>query len=214
MPKINNPGCGCCQPPCITDCGDGTSDEIAEWEWSIADLTNEVSMWFKTQVPPNFISTWYYLTIKGYPLPLNQGLAELNGIYIIPHNLVTCQKSNVFDQTFVSVNVLEGGTGTCPVLNPYVGVSGLIWLATAYATFETWGITFSRVTGESDFGFYMRNYVNTNWSVEMFQSRVSLGGDGYCTSKTYQSTVPWAPGGCTVDGSPQTFNNVYTVTPA
>lgn len=227
MPKINNPGCGCCQPPCVSQCADGSTDEIAEWEWSIADLSNEVYVYIKLKwqtvdptAPIVDYWVWYRLKLLGYPLPLGQGLAELNGIYIINHNLVTCQKTTAIDTAFVQVEIaateISFEEDFCPDFDAYSGGFGTIWLAGAIADYYNWGIYFEETPPgaiESQLHFRLRLALNA-WSRNMFDVRPAFGGDGLCVSKTYQAQPPWVPDSCTVDETRQTFNNVYTVTPA
>lgn len=221
MPKINNPGCGCCQPPCLTQCADGSTDEIAEWEWSIADLTNEVYAYIKLDFTPIFEPPywrWFRLKIVGNGAPLNQGLAELNGIYIITHDLVTCQKPQIVDTNLVNVEIAQSSISTvedfCPDIDEYTPTGIVTWIATAVANEIGWFIYFDRTgPAETDLGRRLRVALNV-WSNTMFDVRPAFGGDGLCVSKTYQAQPPWVPDSCTVDETRQTFNNVYTVTPA
>lgn len=78
MPKLNNPGCGCCQPPCEeTLCGDATTTEdIREVEWVI-DLPDTFVWWFLT-------SSAYWLRVVG------SGFANFNGTYIVTRTLDPC----------------------------------------------------------------------------------------------------------------------------
>lgn len=222
MTKKNNPGCGCCEPPCLTDCGDGTSDEIAEWEWSIADLTNEVYAYLRLDkvVGPFVQYYWYKIKITGFGDPPNQGLAELNGIYILSQDLVTCQTPTIFDSTPIKVQITESQSSYvvdfCPTYDAY---SPIVfdgeWGATAYADRDIWGIQFNSFsTKPASIEYRLERALNNIWGEQMFDSRIAYGGDGPCVSKTYQSQPPWVPDSCTVDETRQTFNNVYTVTPA
>ena len=225
MPKINNPGCGCCQPPCLTQCADGSTDEIAEWEWSIADLPTEFYAYIKLKwqtVDPTapIVDYWIWYIVKIQDFFSNLGLAELNGIYIISHDLVTCQKPNVSDTANVSVSYKASQISFvedfCPEFDPYEFAIGSVWKATATASYINWGIYFDKLspgTSETTLEFRLRFALNA-WSQTMFDVRPALGGDGLCVSKTYQAQPPWVPDTCTVDETRQTFNNVYTVTPA
>jgi hypothetical protein len=81
MPKKNNPGCGCCEPPCDeTLCGDATTEDIREIEWEI-DLPNTFVWWFNNI--DNF-GTPFWSRIVG------TGFANFNGTYIVTRILDPC----------------------------------------------------------------------------------------------------------------------------
>lgn len=81
MPKRNNPGCGCCQPPCEeTLCGDGTTEDIREIEWQIT-LPDTLVWWF-TNTAPDGTPFWSKIVASGF--------SNFNGTYIVTRTLDPC----------------------------------------------------------------------------------------------------------------------------
>lgn len=96
MPKKNNPGCGCCEPPCDeTVCGDATTEDIREIEWEI-DLPDTLVWW------------WYEIDNFGNPYwakVVASGFANFNGTYIVTRILNPCgwefSESDEYDIEYV-----------------------------------------------------------------------------------------------------------------
>ena len=72
MPKVNNPGCGCCTPPCAYECPDETLVDLQEVEWDVT-LPNAITFYlFKVTGGTRYF--WVYET---------SGWAAFNGTYSV-----------------------------------------------------------------------------------------------------------------------------------
>lgn len=81
MPKLNSPGCGCCEPPCQESlCGDGTTEDIREIEWQITLPDTLVWWWYFFE--PDGTHTWQQI--------VGTGFSNFNGTYIVTRTLYPC----------------------------------------------------------------------------------------------------------------------------
>lgn len=73
MPKVNNPGCGCCTPPCAYECPDASLVDLQEVEWDVT-LPNYIEFW-ALRYYGGSAYRWYKYETTGW--------AAFNGTYVV-----------------------------------------------------------------------------------------------------------------------------------
>lgn len=178
--KRNNPGCGCCEPPCSEyDCGDGTTENITATEWSIT-LPDEITFWFQ------YLNFQFGLPFKHFVKATTSGWSAFNGTYTSTRDLMDCTWSVPTETNTISYDyfvfrndrIAQTDPG-CPTTNyasPSISGSGSQDVSILYLPFAV--------------GFIVGNLTFTNWTNQQISAVINFVPSSICSPETILWTAP------------------------
>lgn len=138
MPKLHNPGCYCCKPPCFVKCPNGSIVDYEKAEWEL-DWPDTIDFWYKTVG----VSGQWQTRFRKHTLT---NLSTLNGTYVVERTGNPCDWNYLVLYPVLGVNWNityygpQGNGGyfaSCPDENSYEQFNGYV---ETYLGFSPWGM--------------------------------------------------------------------------